>query len=100
VNGTPRPETNALLKGQTAQVPNHFNSHFGRNEFIIADAKIVPYFAAQPVDYADVTGLFKTSHYVLAQRRIGQTPCTQCRLIDKAGTCARARMRPTACWPP
>jgi hypothetical protein len=68
VNGIPRPETNALLKGQTAQVPKNFNGYLGRNEFIIAGAKIVPYFAAQPVDCADVAGLFKTSHYVLAQR--------------------------------
>jgi 4-amino-4-deoxy-L-arabinose transferase-like glycosyltransferase len=78
-----RPETNALLKGQTVQVPSNFNGHFERYEFIIPGAKIVDYFAAQPVDFADVEGLFKTSRYVLVQRRIGQAPCTQCRIIDE-----------------
>ena len=78
-----RPETNALLKGQTVQVPSNFNGHFERYEFIIPGAKIIDYFAAQPVDFADVEGLFKTSRYVLVQRRIGQAPCTQCRVIDE-----------------
>ncbi|ABM35640.1 ArnT family glycosyltransferase [Polaromonas naphthalenivorans] len=78
-----RPETNALLKGQKVQVPSNFNGHFERYEFIIPGAKIVDYFAAQPVDYADVEGLFKTSRYVLVQRRIGQPPCTRCRIIDE-----------------
>lgn len=78
-----RPETNALLQGQTVQVPSNFNGHFERYEFIIPGAKIVDYFAAQPVDYADVEGLFKTSRYVLVQRRIGQAPCTRCRIIDE-----------------
>ena len=78
-----RPATDALLKGQTVQVPSNFNGHFERYEFIIPGAKIVPYFAAQPVDFADVEGLFKTSRYVLVQRRIGQAPCTQCRVIDE-----------------
>ena len=77
-----KPETNARLLGQTVQVPSNFNGHFERYEFIIPGAKIVEYFAAQPVDYADVEGLFKTSRYVLVQRRIGQAPCTRCRIID------------------
>ncbi|MDB5928840.1 MAG: 4-amino-4-deoxy-L-arabinose transferase and related glycosyltransferase of family-like protein, partial [Polaromonas sp.] len=79
-----RPETNALLKGQTVQVPSNFNGHFERYEFIIPGAKIVPYFAAQPVDFADVEGLFKASRYVLVQRRIGQPPCgSGCRIVDE-----------------
>ncbi len=78
-----KPETNALLKGQTVQVPSNFNGHFERYEFIIPGAKIGPYFAAQPVDYTDVEALFKTSRYVLVQRRIGQPPCTQCRILDQ-----------------
>ena len=78
-----RPATDALLKGQTVQVPSNFNGHFERYEFIIPGARIVAYFAAQPVDYADVEPLFKTSRYVLVQRRIGQAPCTQCRIIDE-----------------
>ena len=75
--------TNALLKGQTVQVPSNFNGHFERYEFIIPGAKIVAYFAAQPVDYADVESLFKTSRYVLVQRRIGQIPCANCRILDE-----------------
>ena len=78
-----RPETNALLKGQTVQVPSNFNGHFERYAFIIPGAKIVDYFAAQPVDYADVDALFKTSRYVLVQRRVGQPPCAQCRVLDE-----------------
>jgi 4-amino-4-deoxy-L-arabinose transferase-like glycosyltransferase len=80
-----RPETNALLKGQTVQVPSNFNGHFERYEFIIPGAKIVSYFAEQPVDYADVDGLFKNSRYVLVQRRIGTPPLcsTQCRILDE-----------------
>ena len=77
------PATNALLKGQTVQVPSNFNGHFERYEFIIPGAKIVSYFAEQPVDYADVEALFKTSRYVLVQRRVGQAPCTQCRILDE-----------------
>ena len=75
--------TNALLKSQTVQVPSNFNGHFERYEFIIPGAKIVSYFAAQPVDYADVESLFKTSRYVLVQRRIGQIPCANCRILDE-----------------
>ena len=78
-----KPETNALLAGQTVQVPSNFNGHFERYEFIIPGAKIKDYFAAQPVDYANVEALFKTSRYVLVQRRIGQVPCTTCRIIDE-----------------
>ena len=77
------PATNALLKGQTVQVPSNFNGHFERYEFIIPGARIVAYFAEQPVDYQDVDALFKTSRYVLVQRRIGQLPCTQCRILDE-----------------
>ena len=78
-----RADTNAMLKGQTVQVPSNFNGHFERYEFIIPGAKIVSYFAAQPVDYSDVEALFKTSRYVLVQRRIGQAPCTRCRILDE-----------------
>jgi len=78
-----KPDTNTLLKGQTVQVPSNFNGHFERYEFIIPGAKIVEYFAAQPVDYADVEGLLETSRYVLVQRRIGQAPCAKCRIIDE-----------------
>jgi len=78
-----KPETNALLVGQTVQVPSNFNGHFERYEFIIPGAKVKDYFAAQPVDYTDVESLFKTSRYVLVQRRIGQAPCAGCRIIDE-----------------
>ena len=78
-----KPETNARLLGQNVKVPNNFNGHFERYEFIIPGAKIVPYLAAQPVDYADVEGLLETSRYVLVQRRIGQAPCAKCRIIDE-----------------
>jgi 4-amino-4-deoxy-L-arabinose transferase-like glycosyltransferase len=78
-----RAGTNALLKGQRVEVPSNFNGHFERYEFIIPGAKIVSYFAEQPVDYQDVEALFKTSRYALVQRRIGQAPCTQCRILDE-----------------
>ena len=78
-----KPETNVLLVGQPVQVPSNFNGHFERYEFIIPGAKIKDYFAAQPVDFIDVEGLFKTSRYVLVQRRVGQSPCTRCRIIDE-----------------
>ena len=77
-----KPETNALLQGQAVAVPSNFNGHFERYEFIITGAKVVPYFAEQPVDYDNVDELLKTSRYVLVQRRVGQAPCTQCRIID------------------
>ncbi|MFS2033373.1 ArnT family glycosyltransferase [Polaromonas sp. CT11-55] len=78
-----RADTNALLKGQAVSVPSNFNGHFERYEFIIPGAKIVPYFAAQPVDYQDVDALFKNTRYVLVQRRPGEKPCEQCRVIDE-----------------
>ena len=77
-----KPETDALLQGQTVAVPSNFNGHFERYEFIITGAAIVPYFAAQPVDYDNVDELLKTNRYALVQRRVGQAPCTQCRIID------------------
>ena len=77
-----KPETIALLKGQDVAVPSNFNGHFERYTFILPGAKITPYFAEQPVDYADAEALVKTSRYVLVQRRKGQQPCTQCRIID------------------
>lgn len=75
-------ETIALLKGQEVAVPTNFNGQFERYQFIINGAKIVPYFAAQPVDYTDMGALFKTTRYALVQRRMGQPPCTACRIID------------------
>ncbi|MES2941720.1 MAG: glycosyl transferase [Pseudomonadota bacterium] len=77
-----KPETITLLKGQPLAVPSNFNGHFERYEFITPGAKITPYFAEQPVDYTDVDTLFKTSRYALVQRRVGQPPCAQCRIID------------------
>ncbi len=77
-----KPETVALLQGQGVAVPSNFNGHFERYEFIIEGAKIVPYFAEQPVDYANVDELLKTHRFALVQRRVGQTPCTACRIID------------------
>ena len=75
--------TNALLKGQTVAVPSNFNGHFERYEFIIPGAKIVAYFAEQPVDYQDVDALLTTSRYALVQRRVGQPPCSHCRILDE-----------------
>lgn len=75
-------ETVARLRGQEVAVPTNFNGQFERYQFIITGAKIVPYFAAQPVDYTDMDALFKTTRYALVQRRMGQIPCTQCRIID------------------
>jgi len=75
--------TNALLKGQAVSVPSNFNGHFERYEFIIPGAKIVPYFAAQPVDYQDVNALFNNTRYALVQRRVGQKPCDACRILDE-----------------
>ena len=77
-----KPETIALLKGQAVAVPSNFNGHFERYQFIIPGAKITPYFAEQPVDYADTDALLQTSRYALVQRRKGQPPCAQCRIID------------------
>jgi hypothetical protein len=78
-----KPASNALLQGQNVAVPSNFNGHFERYEFIITGAKVVPYFAEQPVDYADVEALLKTHRYALVQRRAGQVPCTACRIIDR-----------------
>lgn len=78
-----RAETNALLKGQAVSVPSNFNGHFERYAFIIPGAKIVPYFAAQPVDYQDVNALFNHTRYALVQRRVGQKPCDACRIVDE-----------------
>ena len=77
-----RPENVARLQGQTVAVPSNFNGHFERYEFIITGAKVVAYFTEQPVDYANVDELLKTYRYALVQRRVGQSPCTQCRIID------------------
>ena len=77
-----KPATLALLRGQSVAVPTNFNGQFERYQFVITGAKISPYFAAQPVDYADTDTLFKTTRYALVQRRMGQSPCTQCRIID------------------
>ena len=78
-----KPDTNALLQGQAVAVPSNFNGHFERYEFIITGAKVVPYFAEQPVDYDQVDALLTTHRYALVQRRVGQAPCTQCRIIDQ-----------------
>ena len=77
-----KPETLARLEGQTVAVPSNFNGHFERYEFIITGAKVVPYFAEQPVDYPNVGELLTTHRYALVQRRVGQSPCAQCRIID------------------
>ena len=80
-----RPASNALLQGQTVAVPSNFNGHFERYEFIIPGAKVVDYFAEQPVDVADteVQQLLQKSRFVLVQRRLGQAPCTACHVIDE-----------------
>jgi 4-amino-4-deoxy-L-arabinose transferase-like glycosyltransferase len=77
-----KPETVALVQGQQVSVPNNFNGQFERYQFLLTGAKIVAYDAPQPVDYSDVEALFKTSRYALVQRRKGQSPCTQCRIVD------------------
>ncbi|MBK5203959.1 MAG: glycosyl transferase [Polaromonas sp.] len=78
-----RTETVAQLQGQAVSVPTNFNGQFERYQFIITGARIVPYFAEHPVDYTDVQALFKTSRYALVQRRVGQAPCVQCRILDQ-----------------
>ncbi len=72
----------ALVQSQQVRVPNNFNGQFERYHFILPGAKVQAYDTPQPVDYADVDALLKTSRFVLVQRRKGQTPCTQCRIID------------------
>ena len=80
-----KPASNALLQGQTVAVPSNFNGHFERYEFIIPGAKVVDYFAEQPVDApeADITQLLQKNRYVLVQRRLGQRPCSDCRVVDE-----------------
>ena len=80
--GRYKASTVALLKGQQVSVPNNFNGQFERYHFILPGANVVAYNAPQPVNYADVDALFKTSRYAVVARRIGQTPCTNCRIID------------------
>ena len=85
LNGEPghfKPSTVALLQGQAVSVPNNFNGQFERYHFILPGAKIVAYEAPQAVDYKDVDALLKTSRYALVARRIGQAPCTGCRIVD------------------
>ncbi len=77
-----RPQTIALVQGQQVRVPNNFNGQFERYQFLLTGAKIAAYDAPQPVDYADVDALLKTSRFALVQRRKGQLPCTQCRIVD------------------
>ena len=77
-----KPETIALVQGQQISVPNNFNGQFERYQFLLPGAKIVAYDAPQPVDYANVDALFKTSRYALVQRRKGQLPCKQCQVVD------------------
>ncbi len=77
-----KPETVALVQGQQVSVPNNFNGQFERYQFLLTGAKIVAYDAPHPVDYLEVEALFKTSRYALVQRRKGQSPCTQCRIVD------------------
>lgn len=74
----------ALVQGQQVRVPNNFNGQFERYQFLLTGAKVVAYDAPQAVDYADadVDTLLKTSRFALVQRRKGQAPCTQCRIID------------------
>ena len=77
-----KPSTVALLQGQSVKVPNNFNGQFERYHFILPGVKVVAYDSPQPVDFADVDALLKTSRYALVARRIGQAPCTDCRIID------------------
>ncbi len=102
------PQAVALVQGQQVRVPNNFNGQFERYQFLLTGAKVVAYDAPQPVDYADVDTLLKTSRFALVQRRKGQVPCTQCRIVDarwdirsrqdpKEGTFA-ALMSPDTFW--
>ncbi len=79
-----KPESQALVQGQTVAVPSNFNGHFERYEFIIPGAKVVDYFAEQPVDVPEavVAEQLQKNRYVLVQRRLGQAPCTACRILD------------------
>ena len=77
-----KPSTVALLQGESVKVPNNFNGQFERYQFIMPGVKVVAYDAPQPIDFADVDALLKTSRYALVARRIGQAPCTNCRILD------------------
>lgn len=77
-----KPATEALLQGQTVAVPSNFNGQFERYQFLIRGATVLPYFAAQPVDYNDIDALFKNARYALVQRRMGESPCEKCRIVD------------------
>lgn len=67
--------TRSLAQSQRIAVPSNFNGHFERYQFMLPQAKIEPYFAAQPVDFADVQSLFKSGNrYALVQRRPGAAP--------------------------
>ena len=83
VKGQYKLSTVQLLQGQTLKVPNNFNGQFERYHFILPGAKVVAYDAPQPVNFANVDALLETSRYALVARRIGQPPCTQCRIIDE-----------------
>ena len=80
--GNYKPSTLVLLQGQTVRVPNNFNGQFERYQFIMPGVKVLAYDAPQPVDFAGVDALLKTSRYALVARRIGQVPCTNCRIVD------------------
>lgn len=80
--GRYKPSTVALLQGQTVKVPNNFNGQFERYQFIMPGVKVLAYDAPQPVNFSEVDALLKTSRYALVARRIGQAPCTNCRIID------------------
>ena len=92
--GRYKPSTVALLQGQTVNVPNNFNGQFERYFFLMPGVKVVAYDAPQPVDFADVDALLKTSRYALVTRRIGQAPCTNCRIIDSRWD-LRSRQNPS-----
>ena len=81
--GQYKSSTVKLLQGQTLKVPNNFNGQFERYQFIMPGVKVVAYDAPQPVDFVGVEALLKTSRYALVARRIGQLPCTQCRIVDE-----------------
>ncbi len=76
------PQAVAQVAGQQVRVPNNFNGQFERYQFLLTGAKILAYDAPQPIDFADVDALLKTSRFALVQRRKGQAPCTQCRIVD------------------
>jgi 4-amino-4-deoxy-L-arabinose transferase-like glycosyltransferase len=77
-----KPDTIALVQGQQISVPNNFNGQFERYQFLLKGATFAAYDAPQPVDYANVDALLRNSRYALVQRRKGQPPCSQCRIVD------------------